>query len=60
MAQVPLYWGYIPSYSNMFIGIFSRSQVSIYRTIGPLVVFNVEIVLLIFKSKLLQKKVLKM
>ena len=24
-------------YSNMFIGICSRSQVSVYRTIGPLV-----------------------
>ena len=25
--------------SNMFIGICSRSQVSVYRTIGPLVIF---------------------
>ena len=24
-------------YSNMFIGIYNRSQVSIYKTIGPLV-----------------------
>ena len=35
---LPLYWGYFPSYSNMFIGIYNRSQVSVYRTIGPLVV----------------------
>ena len=26
--------------SNMFIGICSRSQVSVYRTIGPLVKFS--------------------
>ena len=35
--HLPIYWGYFPEYSNMFIGIYSRSQVSVYRTIGPLV-----------------------
>ena len=44
MAQgphLPLHWGLIPLYSNMFIGtrICSRSQVSVYKTIGPLVYF---------------------
>ena len=34
---LPFYWGYFPYYSNMFIGIYNRSQVSVYRTIGPLV-----------------------
>ena len=27
--------GYFPKYSNMFIGIYNRSQVSVYRNIGP-------------------------
>ena len=30
----------IPYFSNMFIGICSRSQMSVYRTIGPLVLEN--------------------
>ena len=37
--QLPLHWGLIPYYLNIFIGICSRSQVSVYRTIGPLVKF---------------------
>ena len=28
-------------YSNMFIGICSRSHVSVYRTIGPLDLFSI-------------------
>ena len=35
--HLPLYMGYIPSYSNMIIGIFIRYHVSVYRTIGSLV-----------------------
>ena len=29
--------GLFSIYPNMFTGIYSRSQVSVYRTIGPLV-----------------------
>ena len=35
--HLPLYLGYVPLYLNMFIGIYNRSQVSVYRIIGPLV-----------------------
>ena len=33
--HLPLYWDCFLQYSNMFIGIYSRHQVSVYRTIGP-------------------------
>ena len=36
-------------YSNMFIGICSRSQVSVYRTIGPLVLPYMYIFICLFK-----------
>ena len=32
-------WDYFLLYSNMFVGIYSRSQVSVYKTIGPLFFF---------------------
>ena len=35
--HLPLYCGYFPLYVNMFIGLYSRSQVRFYRTIGPIV-----------------------
>ena len=38
-VHLSLPWGYIHAYDNdsQFIGIYPRSQVSVYRTIGPLV-----------------------
>ena len=40
-VALTLPWGYIHVYyhssQNKFIGIYLRSQVSVYRTIGPLV-----------------------
>ena len=35
--HLPLNWDYYLKFSNMLIGIYSRSQVNIFRTIGPLV-----------------------
>ena len=31
-------WGYIHAYYHFSIGIYLRFQVSVYRTIGPLVI----------------------
>ena len=48
VVHLSLPWGYIHGYdhkSNKFIGIYPRSQVSVYRTIGPLVVISPVVVL---------------
>ena len=40
--------------NNMFIGICSRSQVSVYRTIGPLVTFPNAKILEFFVEKIVK------
>ena len=42
ILQLSLLWGYIHVYDHN-IGIYPRSQVSIYRTIGPLVIMLVHL-----------------
>ena len=39
-VSLTLPWGYIHVYEHYrFIGIYLRSQVSVYRTTGPMVIF---------------------